>query len=104
MPSPSGSSVAADPGQSFVQPKCSCCHCWNGVNCTGIVKLATALVALPAELLTTAEYEPRFVDCTLEIEKVALEAPSNSELVLKYHWYVNGALPEATTVNEALCP
>src|SRR5262249_49481465 len=75
MPSPSGSSVGAEPGQLFVQPKCACSHCWYGVNGETTPRTASALVAAPVALLTSTEYVPALVPCTptsMSAEFVAL--------------------------------
>ena len=49
------------------------------------VKIATLLVMLPAEFVTTTEYAPALVNWALVIVSEFVTAPAMSVFVLKYH-------------------
>src|SRR5579859_4504082 len=69
-----------------------------------MVRTALELVIEPAALLTTTEYTPTSPACTLVMVKMESLASASGVVLLKYHWYVNGSDPPATTVNVALAP
>ena len=62
------------------------------------------LLVTPAILLTITEYPPTLTGCTLVISNVELVASVSGVFVSKYHWYDNGGVPAAATLNRTLWP
>ena len=80
------------------------CGCKVMLGGTSTVKVATVLVTLLPLLLMRTVYAPAFVVCALVMVNVALVAQDNTVFVLKHHCYAKGAVPSASTLNEALLP